>query len=246
VVGASVSGCLAHWQRGNVDFKMGLILVLGGLVGSVGGVGLFTLLQRIGQIDLVIGLCYVALLGALGGMMSIEGIRSALRRRRQPGRHARLHHHYWVHRLPLKMRFRRSRLYISAFLPLGLGLLAGLLTAIMGVGGGFLLVPAMVYLIGMPTAVVVGTSLLQITVISASVTFLQATSNQNVDLVLALLLIAGGVLGAQYGARVGSHIRGEQLRLLLGLIVLGVCAEVAYQLFATPEELYTLTIRPFS
>ena len=245
IAASSISGLMNHWRRGNVDFKMGLMLVLGGLAGSGLGVGLFTVLHRFGHLDLAIGLAYVLLLGTLGAMMLIEGARSVLRRRRHSTRRMRLHQHYWLHRLPLKMRFRKSRLYISAILPVALGGFAGMLTAIMGVGGGFLLVPAMVYLIGMPTAVVVGTSLLQITAISVVVTFLQATSNQNVDLILALLLILGGVLGAQVGARAGSHIRGDQLRLLLGLIVLAVCAEVTYQLFATPEQLFSLALRPY-
>jgi len=240
IVASSTSGLIAHWRRGNVDLKMGAMLVCGGLLGSASGVGLFSVLDRLGQIDLVIGLSYVLLLGTLGGLMLYESVRASLRYRRHGPRRGRLHQHFWLHRLPFKARFRKSRLYISSLLPLTLGAGVGVMTAVMGVGGGFLLVPAMVYLIGMPTAVVIGTSLLQIAVVSACVTFLQATENQNVDVVLSLLLILGGVIGAQYGARLGAHIRGEQLRLLLALVVLSVCGEVAYQLFTEPADIFSL------
>ncbi len=239
VVASSVSGLLAHWRRGNVDVRMGLVLIAGGIPGSLIGVLLFALLRRLGQVELVVSICYVALLGTLGMIMMGEGVSTYIRRRHKPAERGRLHKHYLLHRLPLKLRFRRSRLYISALLPAGLGFVVGLLTSIMGVGGGFLAVPAMVYLIGMPTAVVIGTSLLQITIVGAGVTFMQATTNQNVDVLLVLFLVVGGVIGAQVGAKLGARLRGEQLRILLALIVLGVCAQVAFRMTVTPDSLYS-------
>ena len=240
IVASSVSGVLAHWRRGNVDFKMGFVLLLGGLLGSTAGVALFALLQQIGQIDLVIRLCYVVFLGIIGGLMLIEGV-NALRRRQNPAAERRkLHQHTWIHGLPLKTRFRRSRLYISALLPIGVGFLVGVLAAIMGVGGGFIMVPAMIYLLGMPTAVVVGTSLFQIIFVTANVTILQATANQTVDVVLALMLLSGAVIGAQLGARVGTRLHGEQLRILLALMVLMVCAKLVYDLTIDPADIYSI------
>src|SRR3954453_16259817 len=209
LVGASVSGVLAHWRRGNVDFKMGTVLLAGGLLGSLLGVWIFSVLRRVGQVELVINLCYIILLGTLGGLMLTESIRALLRRRRPGAGRRKLHQHTWMHGLPLKMRFRRSKLYISALLPLGLGFGIGILSAIMGVGGGFIMVPAMIYTLGMPTAVVPGTSLFQIIFVAASVTVLQAINNRTVDAVLALVLLVGGVLGAQIGTRMGSRLRGD-------------------------------------
>jgi len=239
IVASSVSGVLAHWRRGNVDIKMGVMLLVGGVFGSTFGVWLFTILRGIGQIDLVIRLSYVVFLSIIGGLMLSESIRAILRRRKQTP--TKRHHHYWVHGLPLKMRFRKSRLYISAILPIGVGFLVGVLSAIMGVGGGFVMVPAMIYLLGMPTVVVVGTSLFQIIFVTANVTLLQAVSNQTVDIVLALLLLVGGVIGAQIGARFGTRLQGEQLRGLLALLVLTVCMKLTYDLVVTPEDLYTLS-----
>jgi len=201
-------------------------------------VWLFTLLRGIGQVDLVIKLSYVAFLSVIGGLMFSESIRAMLRRRKQTP--TKRHHHYWIHGLPLKMRFRKSRLYISALLPLGVGFIVGVLSAIMGVGGGFVMVPAMIYLLGMPTVVVVGTSLFQIIFVTANVTVLQAVSNQTVDVVLAMLLLAAGVIGAQIGARFGSRMQGEHLRGLLAILVLTVCAKLTYDLVTTPEDLYSL------
>src|SRR5204862_355879 len=203
LVGASVSGVLAHWRRGNVDFKMGFVLLIGGLAGSVLGVWLFTLLKRLGQIELTISVCYVVLLGTLGFLMGFESVRALLRQRRPGGARRKLHQHNWMHGLPLKTRFRRSKLYISALLPIGLGVAVGTLSAILGVGGGFVLVPAMIYMLGMPTQVVPGTSLLQIIFVAANVTFLQAYTNRTVDAGLTLVLLLGGVLGAQFGPRCG-------------------------------------------
>ena len=238
VVASSVSGVLAHWSRGNVDFVMGGVLLVGGLVGSTAGVALFSFLQRIGQIDLVINLVYVVFLGTIGGLMFWESARALLRRRRNPAARRKLHQHGWIHGLPLKMRFRRSRLYISALLPLGVGFLVGVLAAIMGVGGGFVLVPAMIYILGMPTAVVIGTSLFQIIFVAANVTFLQATQNQTVDVVLALLLLTGSVIGAQFGSRLVSRIPADTLRVLLAGMVLLVCGKLFFDLFSTPSAFF--------
>src|SRR5579864_3118894 len=173
LVGASVSGVLAHWRRGHVDVKMGLVLLLGGLLGSFFGVGLFTLFKRLGQIELVISLGYVVLLGTLGGLMAIESLGAWVRQRRPGGGRRKLHRHNWMHGLPLKTRFRRSKLYISALLPAGLGFVVGVMSAVLGIGGGFLMVPAMIYMLGMPTAMVPGTSLLQIIFVAGAVTVLQ-------------------------------------------------------------------------
>jgi uncharacterized protein len=240
LVGASVSGVLAHWRRGNVDFKMGFTLLMGGLAGSVLGVWLFSVFAKLGQIELVISLCYVVLLGTLGGLMGVESVRAMLRRRRPGGARRRLHRHTWMHGLPLKTRFRRSQLYISALLPVGLGFGVGVLSAVMGIGGGFLMVPAMIYTLGMPTAMVPGTSLLQIIFVAANVTLLQAYTNHAVDVVLALLLLVGGVIGAQFGTRFGTRLRGEQLRFLLALLVLAVAAKLARDLTLRPADLFVI------
>jgi len=238
IVASSISGVLAHWRRGNVDLVMGAVLLIGGVAGSTFGVWLFTYLRGLGQIDLVIKLSYVIFLSIIGTLMFIESARAILNVRRKVSTKA--HQHNWMHGLPFKMRFRKSRLYISALLPFLVGFVVGVLAAIMGVGGGFVMVPAMIYLLGMPTAVVVGTSLFQIIFVTANVTVLQAVNNQTVDVVLALLLMIGGVLGAQVGARMGTRLRGEQLRVLLALIVLAVCAKLGYDLIATPDDLYFL------
>jgi hypothetical protein len=238
IVASSVSGVLAHWRRGNVDFKMGFVLLVGGLVGSSLGVWLFTLLRGMGQIDLVIRLSFVVFLGIVGLLMLLESVKALLKRRARVSS-PRLRR-AWIDRLPLKMRFRRSRLYISALLPVGIGFLVGVLTAIMGVGGGFIMVPAMIYVLGMPTSVVIGTSLFQIIFVSANVTVLLAVTNQTVDLVLALLLLMGGVVGAQFGVRAGTYLNGDQLRSLLAVTVIGVAAKLSYDLIVTPADLYAL------
>src|SRR5437867_3925863 len=241
LVGASLSGLLGHWRRGNVDFKMGFILLLGGLTGSVLGVWLFTWLKRLGQVELTISLCFVVLLGILGGLMAVESTRALLRQRRPGGVRRKLHQHNWLHGLPLKTRFRRSKLYISALLPIALGLAVGILSAVLGIGGGFVLVPAMIYTLGMPTSIVPGTSLLQIIFVAANVTFLQAYTNRTVDAVLALILLLGGVVGAQIGTRFGTRLRGEQLRFLLALLVLAVGVKLAVDLTVRPASLYVVT-----
>ncbi len=241
IVAASVSGVLAHLRRGNVDIRMGLVLLVGGFAGSSFGVWLYSLLRGIGHLDLAISICYVVFLGIIGGLMLLESGRAILKRRKAASR-GKLHQHYWVHGLPFKMRFRRSKLYISAIPPLAIGFVVGVLAAIMGVGGGFIMVPAMIYLLGMPTSVVVGTSLFQIIFVTANVTFLQSVQNQTVDVMLALLLMAGAVIGAQIGARAGSRLQGEEVRGLLGLIVMAVCVKIAWDLIATPAELFSLGV----
>jgi uncharacterized membrane protein YfcA len=240
ILASSFSGTIAHMRRGNVDVRMGLVLVIGGLLGSAIGIWLFGLLRRLGQIDLSISLAYVLFLGVVGALMLVESVRAWLRMRARRSTFTKRHRHLWLHGLPLKIRFHKSRLYISALMPFGLGVLAGILVAIMGVGGGFLMVPAMIYLIGMPTQMVVGTSLFQISFVTAATTLLHAANNQTVDVILALALIVGGVIGAQFGSSAGAHLRAEQLRLLLGLIVLAVCVKLGYDLIATPADLYSL------
>jgi len=242
IVASSVSGVLAHMRRGNVDFKMGAILMVGGMIGSTLGVALFSFLRDIGQIDLVIQLSYVVFLGIIGALMLTESLRTIIRSRKSGAVRGKLHQHNWLHGLPLKMRFRRSKLYISALLPLGIGAFVGVLAAIMGVGGGFIMVPAMIYLLGMPTSVVVGTSLFQIIFVTANVTLLQSIQTQTVDFLLAGLLLFGAVIGAQFGSRAGALLRGEQLRGLLALMVLAVCAKIGYELVVRPEDLLSVEL----
>ena len=235
VVANSISSLQVQWRRGNVDLRMGLVLLLGGMLGSSAGVWLFTYLKRIGQIDFVIAVIYVVLLSSIGLLMLIESLRTYVKRRRNPeAPRGKLHTHYLVHRLPWKMRFYKSKLYISAFLPIGLGFVIGILSAILGVGGGFVLVPAMIYLLGMPTTVVIGTSNFQILFVAANVTFLQAATNGTVDVVLALLLILGGVVGAPIGSRLAAKLPGVVLRGLMAVLILGVAAELLIELLRTP------------
>ncbi len=242
IVAASVSGVLAHWRRGNVDIKMGSILLAGGIVGSTIGVYIFAMLRELGQIDLAIKLSFIIFLGIVGILMLFESMQTILRSRRPGAKRRRLHQHNWLHGLPFKMRFRKSKLYISALLPFMIGAGVGILSAIMGVGGGFIMVPAMIYLLGMPTSVVVGTSLFQIIFVTANVTFLQSVQTQTVDVVLAGLLLIGGVVGAQFGTRIGALLKGEQLRGLLALIVLAVCIKLVTDVIITPEDFFSLEI----
>ena len=239
VVASSVSGVLAQLRRKAVDLRMGSVLLIGGLIGSGGGVWLFNLLQARGQIDLVVQLAYVVFLGTVGGLMLKESL-GALRRARQPARPVKRHQHVWVHGLPLKMKFRVSGLYISVIPPILVGMSVGVLAAIMGVGGGFIMVPAMIYLLGMPTKVVVGTSLFQIIFVTAFTTLMHAVTNQSVDMLLALVLIVGGVVGAQLGTRLGARMKAEQLRILLALLVLAVCAKLAIDLLWTPADVFNI------
>ena len=241
IVASSVSGVLAHWRRGNVDFKMGSILLVGGFFGSSAGVVLFKYLQLIGQIDLVIKLSFVVFLGIIGSLMFWESIRTIIRSHNPASRRRKLHQHNWLHGLPFKVRFRKSKLYISAILPFAIGAVVGVLSAIMGVGGGFIMVPAMIYLLGMPTSVVIGTSLFQIIFVTANVTFLQALTVQTVDILLAVLLLAGAVVGAQFGSKYSVRMKGEQLRALLAIMVIGVCIKIIIDLITKPTDLYSIT-----
>lgn len=242
IVAASFSALLAHLKRKTVDIKMGGVLLAGGLVGAAAGVQVFAVLARLGQVDLLVKLCYVVFLGIIGSLMLIESLR-ALRRQRAaggvlpPARKQRR----WIDALPFKMRFRTSGLYISVIPPVAVGLFVGLLAAIMGVGGGFIMVPAMIYLLGMPTKVVIGTSLFQIIFVAGFATLMHATTNYSVDLVLAMLLLVGGVVGAQIGTGIGTRMKAEQLRILLAILVLAVCVQLAFELLLPPKELYSLS-----
>jgi uncharacterized membrane protein YfcA len=241
ITASSLSGALAQWRRQGVDAKMGTMLLSGGLAGSAIGVYIFRELQRLGQIELVVTASYVVLLGSIGGLMLNESIR-AIRKARTGGNAAptKIGLHSWIHGLPFKIRFRRSKLYISVIPPVVLGFLVGVLTAIMGVGGGFIMVPAMIYLLRMPTNVVIGTSQFQILFVTAATTILHATSDQTVDIVLAFLLVIGGVVGVQLGVRVGSQMRGEQLRALLAVLVVGVALRLFIGLVTTPGDIYSI------
>lgn len=242
VVASSVSGVLAQFRRKAVDVPMGLVLLAGGLVGSGIGVTVFAWLKSRGQVDLFVQLSYVLFLGFIGLTMFQESLRAILRSRKAgPVTVRRAHVHTWVHRLPLKMKFRASGLYISVLPPAAAGAMVGFLSAIMGVGGGFIMVPIMIYLLGMPTRVVVGTSLFQIIFVSAFTTVMHAVTSQTVDIVLALLLIVGGVIGAQLGARIGLRLRAEQLRILLALLVLAVAARIGLDLIIKPAELFSVS-----
>jgi uncharacterized membrane protein YfcA len=243
VIASSFSGSLVHFKRGTLDLKLGTILLLGGIAGSSFGALVFALLRRVGQLDLVVSLIYVVFLGSIGGLMLVESVRAIQRTRSGgvPPSLKRSGQHNWIHRLPLKMRFRTSKLFVSVIPVLGLGAAIGFLAAIMGVGGGIIMVPALIYLLKVPTNVVVGTSLFQIIFVAAYTTIIQATANQSVDIMLAIALMIGGVAGAQYGAKAGQKLRGEQLRALLALLVLAVALRLAFDLFATPVSRYSLT-----
>jgi uncharacterized membrane protein YfcA len=241
IVASSVSGTLAQWRRNNVDVRMGAVLIVGGVAGAIIGVFLLKLLREAGQAGLIVSLTYVAFLGAIGALMLWESVNAIRRQRagktvsaRKSGQHS------WIHGLPFKMRFPRSRLYISAIPPLVIGGLVGLLASFLGVGGGFIMVPAMIYLLRMPTNVVVGTSIFQIIFVTAIVTLLHATLNYTLDIVLAFVLVIGGVIGGQFGVRAGQKLRGEQLRALLALMVLGVAFRLLFDLVVRPSDLYSI------
>ncbi|MGR6432093.1 sulfite exporter TauE/SafE family protein [Rhizobium sp. PAMB 3174] len=240
VVASSISGAMTHFRRGTLDLKLGSLLLVGGLAGATVGVWIFVILRKLGQIDLIIALLYVVLLSTIGSLMMWESVRALRRARnsekvplRRPG------HHNWIHGLPLKMRFKKSKIYLSVIPVITLGFMIGLLTP-MGIGGGFILVPAMIYLLRIPTNVVVGTSLFQIIFVSAYTTFIQAATNYSVDIVLAAILMVASVIGAQYGVRVGQKLRGEQLRALLALLVLAVGLRLAISLVVKPEDLFSV------
>ena len=240
IVASSFSAVLAHLKRKTVDLKMGTVLLIGGLIGAGLGVFIFNYLKSMGQVDLLVKLCYVLFLGVIGAMMFVESV-NAIRNTRK-GKAPKRKKHNWVHALPFKIRFRTSGLYLSVLPPLAVGLAVGILAAIMGVGGGFIMVPAMIYILGMPTKVVIGTSLFQIIFVTAFSTMLHATTNYTVDIPLALLLLIGGVIGAQFGTMIGLRLKAEQLRILLAILVLAVCLKLALDLLLMPSELYSLGI----
>jgi len=243
VVASSISGAITHFRRGTLDVKLGTVLLIGGLTGATVGIWIFSLLRAIGQLDLIISLMYVIFLGTVGGLMLLESI-NAMRRaaRNEPPAPRKPGHQHWVHRLPLKVRFKKSKIFLSVIPIVALGFAIGILTSIMGVGGGFIMVPAMIYLLRIPTNVVVGTSLFQIIFVTAYTTIVQAATNFSVDIVLAFILMVAGVIGAQYGVRVGQKLRGEQLRALLGLLVLAVGLRLAIALVVTPADVYSVVI----
>lgn len=243
IVATSVSGALSHWRRKNVDVKLGVVLLAGGVIGSVIGVQLVRVLRRTGQFDLFVSATYVLFLGVIGGLMLIESLNTIRKVRagqvvsaRKSGQHS------WIHKLPFKTRFDRSKLYMSAVPPFVIGAFVGLLAAIMGVGGGFIMVPALIYLLRVPTNVVAGTSLFQIVFVTAATTVLHATFNKTVDVVLALLLMIGGVVGAQFGASFGARLRGEQFRFALAVLVLLVCVRMAWGLIVTPSDPFSIQV----
>jgi uncharacterized membrane protein YfcA len=240
VIASSMSGALAHFRRRTLDFKLGFVLLVGGIFGSSIGIVVFAWLRALGQLDLFISLLYVVFLGAVGGLMLVESVNTLRKSRNGTVSLKRAGQHHWIHKLPLKVRFRTSKLFVSVIPVLALGAGIGFLAAIMGVGGGFIMVPALIYLLKVPTNVVVGTSLFQIIFTAAFTTIVHAATNQTVDVVLAFLLMIGGVAGAQYGAKAGQKLRGEQLRLLLALMVVSVALRLAFDLFVRPEDLYSL------
>ena len=242
LVAPSVSGVLSHWKRSNVDFKMGTVLLLGGVVGSSIGVILFNFLGKIGQLDFVIKSSYVIFLTLIGTLMFSESLRLILRTRKGKVTRGKLHQHNWLHGLPFKIRFRKSKLYISILLPILIGVIVGILAALMGIGGGFIIVPAMIYLLGMPTSLVVGTSLFQIIFVAANTTILQASQNQTVDIVLATILLLGSVIGVQLGSRFTNILRGEYLRLILSSIIILVSLKLLIDLVTVPSDLFSVII----
>ena len=240
VLASSVSGVIAHWRKRNVDFKMGFFLLSGGVIGSTLGVNLFKLLKTYGQIDIVIQFLFIIFLGFIGMSMAFESAKTTIKNYRTTSAiRTKLHQHSWIHGLPFKLRFHRSKLYISAIPPILIGFFVGVLSAMMGVGGGFIMIPAMVYILGMSTNVVVGTSLFQIIFVTANSTFFQSYLNQTVDIVLSALMILGGVIGAQIGVRIGSQLKAEYLRGILAILVLLVCAKILSDLILTPSDLFT-------
>jgi uncharacterized membrane protein YfcA len=241
VIASSISGAITHFRRGSLDLKLGTVLLVGGLLGATVGIWIFQALRRLGQLDLVISILYVVLLTSVGGLMMWESV-NAIRRARlnEPVTLKRTGQHNWVHRLPFKMRFKKSKIYLSVVPIAALGFGVGILTSIMGVGGGFIMVPAMIYLLRIPTSVVVGTSLFQIIFVSTYSTIVQAVVNHTVDIVLAFILMLAGVVAAQYGVRAGQKLKAEQLRALLALLILAVGARLAIDLFSAPGDIYSI------
>ena len=239
ILGASFSGAIAHFRRRNVDLKMGCLLILGGVLGSICGVEIFRIFKNLGQLELIIKICYVLFLGIIGIIMFFESLRS-LSYKSKNIKIRKTRHHSWVQGLPFKMRFRASNLYISSIPAVVIGFFVGILASIMGVGGGFIMVPAMIYILGMPTKVVVGTSLFQIIFVTGVTTYLHAIKNFSVDILLSFLLLVGGVIGAQIGVRIGIRLKAEQLRVLLSILVLSMCLKITLELFITPAEVYSI------
>ena len=240
IVASSVTGALAHFARKSIDFKMGGVLLAGGVLGSLSGIYLFKLLAAIGQIDLTISVVYVAFLSVIGAMMMVESVQAIRAARGGTVTRRRGGHHSWIHGLPFKMRFRRSKLYISVIPPVLVGYFVGTLSAIMGVGGGFILIPAMIYILRMPTNVVIGTSFFQIVFVAALTGIMHSVENQAVDIVLGFLLVVGGVIGAQYGVRAAEKMPAEQLRALLAAILLLIGMRLGYDLISTPADPYSI------
>jgi uncharacterized protein len=241
IAASSMSGAISYWQRRAIDLALAFMLLAGGIIGTAFGVWLFTTLRAIGQLDVTIGVSYVLLLSVVGALMVTESVRAIIRTRqgkpvelRRPGSHT------WIHGLPLKLRFKRSRIYISAIPVWGIGFIIGFVGAVMGIGGGFLLVPLLIYVLRVPTATVIGTSMVLTLVTMASATVMHAAVNHLVDALLALFLMVGGVTGAQFGARAGQKMSGERLRLLLGLLVLAVGIRFALNLVLAPETFYSV------
>jgi uncharacterized membrane protein YfcA len=241
IAASSFSGAISYWRRRAIDPALALVLLIGGTIGTTLGVMTFTAMRSLGQLDLMIALSYVVLLTGVGSAMCYEGLRANLRARRGvvvPAR--RSGSHGWIHGLPLKMRFKRSKIYLSVIPIIAVGILIGFIGAVMGIGGGFILVPIMIYLLRVPTSTVIGTSMVLTLVTMTFATLLHAITNHLVDAVLALILMIGGVTGAQFGARAGQKIRGEQLRLLLGILILAVGIRFAFELVIRPEDLFTI------
>ena len=240
ITGASVSGVMVHMRRGGVDLKMGGVMIAGGLAGSFVGAALFRLLQTTGQIDVVIGFLYVLILGWIGSLMVADSLKTLGYIKTPAPETPRPRHNRWVASLPYRWRFHASGLFISPLAPLALGFGAGILTMLLGVGGGFVLVPAMIYILGMPARVVIGTSLAIILVISAGTTMVHALTTRSVDIVLAALLLVGGVVGAQYGAALATRMKPDFLRLALAVVILLVGMRMALGLAWRPDEIFTV------
>lgn len=243
LIAAGISGVLSYWRRGGVDFLVGTVMLGGGLIGSVFGILFFNLIQYLGQIDLVISLLYIFLLGTIGTMMLFESLFSMTKKHSVRTEFNRLKSPSMMSKLPYKMRFPKSKLYVSIFVPGGIGFISGFLVATMGVGGGFLLIPAMIYILGMPTLLVAGTSLFQIIFTSAFSTVIHAVSNNTVDVLLAFMLIFGGVIGAQFGVVASKKVTGAKARVILAVMVLLVCGQIAVQLFVQPSSMYSEAIK---
>ncbi len=243
VVAASTSGALSHYRRGGIDMHLAMYLVLSGILGAFGGVAAFSILRALGQLDLFIALGFLVLLGSVGTLMMIESVNSIVKQRRGVVvRERQAHQHNWIHGLPWRVRFKKSRLYISVLPVLGIGLIIGFLGSLLGVGGGFIMVPALVYLLRVPGGVVIGTSLLQVVAMMGATTILHAVQSQSVDILLAFCLMIGGVAGAQFGASANKYLRGEQLRALLAILVLAVAIRFGLSLVLTPTDVFSMAV----